>query len=270
MSDCKLTLGERIADSLLKQGKTQTDLCNEIGMKTSTLNAIITGERKNPRIETIVPIAKGLNTSLDYLLGLSDEPSLNVELKAISKEYGISVKAMENIKKMNVPMNEIIGYPFRGTPQETIQEYEKSVAERNKHRFIALNELLESKEVLNFFEILYDFFHYYKSIEDGAMVIPFSGDTEELICNLRVGDLFDNALPGGSYAIYDNDNIYDELLLKKVSDRLTAIKRRSNYTKNKLLDDKKRFEERMNTETHSILKKMYLDYIKEIDEQLKE
>lgn len=99
MSDCKLTLGERIADTLLKQGKTQTDLCNEIGMKTSTLNAIITGERKNPRIETIVPIAKGLNTSLDYLLGLSDEPSIDIELKDISLKTGLLSPVVNGLNK---------------------------------------------------------------------------------------------------------------------------------------------------------------------------
>lgn len=107
MSDCKLTLGERIADTLLKQGKTQTDLCNEIGMKTSTLNAIITGERKNPRIETIVPIAKGLNTSLDYLLGLSDTSSVNVELKDIKRKTGLSETVLNKFIKRQLKENEI-------------------------------------------------------------------------------------------------------------------------------------------------------------------
>ena len=68
--DDNTTLGKRIETTLKLNNMSQIDLCNEIGMKTSTLNAIITGERKNPRIKTIVPIARGLGVSLDELLGV--------------------------------------------------------------------------------------------------------------------------------------------------------------------------------------------------------
>ncbi len=143
MNDCNLTLGERIADTLLKQGKTQTDLCNEIGMKTSTLNAIITGERKNPRIETIVPIAKGLNTSLDYLLGLSDEPSTDVELKAIYNKYGVSPKALQNIKKISRNIS------------ESSDDY------ISLSRLTAINYLLENENLAQFSDTLYGYFTYF-------------------------------------------------------------------------------------------------------------
>ncbi len=263
-------LGDRIKAILEEQNKTQAELCRITNISRSTLSAIITGVRDNPNLDLIVSIAKALNVSLDYLAGITDKPSANLELKEIEKEYGISVKAMENIKKMYIPFESLYGYPFIGLPNETVQEYKKDLSNGNKHRYMALNALLESKKARDFFEALYNYLYYYKSAQGGAIVIPYNDDTEEIVCNTPVGDLFDNALPDGLYAIYDKSKIYDELLLKKVSDELITIKRKSDYTKNKLLDDKKRYEELINTTTDSILKRIYLDYIKEIDEQLKE
>lgn len=227
MNDCNLTLGERIADTLLKQGKTQTDLCNEIGMKTSTLNAIITGERKNPRIETIVPIAKGLNISLDYLLGLSDETSIDVELKTISKKTGISVDAIQNIKERTAY------YRRTGNPKSIKKDLLKT-----------LNIVLESEYLPYFLDECDKYFRYYpkyaniayvyntgrRDAKNDAFFTPYNKDEYHLDINVK--DFFNS--PDKTII---SSKEYDNFLLDCIKSYIKSFKKCSyDFYKNNLTE----------------------------------
>ncbi|MBQ7890956.1 MAG: helix-turn-helix transcriptional regulator [Erysipelotrichaceae bacterium] len=100
MKKIKTTLGERIGDILIERKITQSELCRQTNTSTSSLNALITGQNKNPRIETLIPIAKGLGVSVDYLLGLDEVPTISASNKAINKELHLADSAIENIKRM--------------------------------------------------------------------------------------------------------------------------------------------------------------------------
>lgn len=96
----KLTLSERIQDEMNKKGLSNSDLCKKANIPPNTLSQFLSGQVENPKAHNLIKLSKGLNVSIDYLLGLQDDPTTNVDLQTISNEYGISSKAMENIKNI--------------------------------------------------------------------------------------------------------------------------------------------------------------------------
>ena len=54
-----------------RKGKLQKDLCEALKVKKSTLSEWLNGNNEPP-MQTIVDIARFLNVSTDYLLGLED------------------------------------------------------------------------------------------------------------------------------------------------------------------------------------------------------
>lgn len=66
------TLGSRIKDLRLKQGMTQKQLAEKIGIREATLSRYENNKR-DTQWEILGKIAEQLNTSCDFLLGLSDD-----------------------------------------------------------------------------------------------------------------------------------------------------------------------------------------------------
>ncbi|MBE7085260.1 MAG: helix-turn-helix transcriptional regulator [Clostridiales bacterium] len=63
--------GERVKRELKEQGKTQKDLARVLCVQTSTLCEWL-NDHNEPPMQIIVNIAKTLDVSTDYLLGLKD------------------------------------------------------------------------------------------------------------------------------------------------------------------------------------------------------
>ena len=63
--------GERVKRELKEQGKTQRDLAATLCVQTSTLCEWL-NDHNEPPMQIIVDIAKALEVSTDYLLGLKD------------------------------------------------------------------------------------------------------------------------------------------------------------------------------------------------------
>ena len=59
------------SDAIIKR---LTDLCIERGITTSTLNSMMRGETKNPKLKTLRKIAMGFNMTVSELL---DFPEMN-------------------------------------------------------------------------------------------------------------------------------------------------------------------------------------------------
>ena len=77
----------------LRGSKNQNDVAKEIGISRGALSYYESGERR-PDINTLYAIAKYYNVSSDYLLGITDVCSPSTELQAISKETGLSERAI--------------------------------------------------------------------------------------------------------------------------------------------------------------------------------
>jgi len=66
-------IGVRIRRLRKKYGYTQEQLARECGISARTLRSVETGRQGSMRIYRAWKLADALHTSVDYLLGLSDE-----------------------------------------------------------------------------------------------------------------------------------------------------------------------------------------------------
>lgn len=102
---------KRLIELMEEKDMSQVALAKLIGTSNVTISRYINGERK-PRIEIVSKIASVFNTSIDYLLGFSDnknmyssninEKSLNIqnELKSIGISNELSRSQIDMIKKI--------------------------------------------------------------------------------------------------------------------------------------------------------------------------
>lgn len=63
------TLAKRIQHAMKIRGMSQADLARATGITTSNIAYIVTGKTKDPRLDSVIKIAKALDVSLDYLAG---------------------------------------------------------------------------------------------------------------------------------------------------------------------------------------------------------
>ncbi len=84
--DIKKTVGTRINSALARCGMLQKELAKELGVTDNTISYYCNGARA-PQLEQLPRIAETLNTTTDYLLGLTDDPS---QEKSAVDELGLS------------------------------------------------------------------------------------------------------------------------------------------------------------------------------------
>lgn len=92
-----------IQDLLNVMNKTQIWLSVELGVSKETINQYIKGTIK-PRQEMLIQIAKLLNTSTDYILGITNNPTppeitLDEEELVLLTNY----RSLNNIDKVKAP-----------------------------------------------------------------------------------------------------------------------------------------------------------------------
>ena len=92
MLDNKI-IGERLKACREASGEKQTDIANLLNAQRQIVSYYETGTRM-PNIEDLALLAKHFNTSVDYLLGLSDIKSTDTELIAVCKYTGLSEDAI--------------------------------------------------------------------------------------------------------------------------------------------------------------------------------
>lgn len=84
--DIKKTVGIRINSALARCGMLQKELAKALGVTDNTISYYCKGAR-SPQLEQLPRIAETLNTTTDYLLGLTDDPSKE---KTAVDELGLS------------------------------------------------------------------------------------------------------------------------------------------------------------------------------------
>ena len=96
----KKKIGERINAALIKENKKQKELAQELGVTDNTISYFVTGARV-PNLEQITKIAKYLDTTTDYLLGITDVKTPNLDTRLISEKTGLSEKAISLLTEWN-------------------------------------------------------------------------------------------------------------------------------------------------------------------------
>lgn len=96
--DNRTVIGSRINSALAFSNKKQKELAAHLGIPDNTISYFCSGKRV-PNAEQIIEIAKFLNVSADYLLGLTDNKTTDIDLQAVCKYTGLNENAIENIRK---------------------------------------------------------------------------------------------------------------------------------------------------------------------------
>lgn len=115
---------DRLKDLMIKEGMTKEKLSNDTSITKSTLEKYINGTL-SPEIEALKSLAKSLNTSMDYLVGLNNNQySKDLELlegSFVIKENGIS---------KTIPIKDILNNKYN-LDSETIRKFLKALKEKN-------------------------------------------------------------------------------------------------------------------------------------------
>ena len=190
----KKLIGTRINTALAAANLKQKDLAKELDVTDNTVSYWCNGTR-TPNTDQIIQIARVLNISSDYLLGLSDAATTDVNIKNICDYTGLSTKAIEQIYDTKINSDSSIVmldtllkddgfYELVDTMQQIIDKYNESI-------YIGSVVLDTLKSIPNIKEIFTDFCEdnehlgkwfndaigeeNYKKIEDaiGSETIPY-------------------------------------------------------------------------------------------------
>lgn len=102
--DIKKIVGNRINEALAQNGMLQKDLAKILGVTDNTISYFCKGSR-SPQLEQLPKIAEALNTSTDYLLGMTQVKSPSIDTQAIVSQTGLSEKNVELLEYFqSIPM----------------------------------------------------------------------------------------------------------------------------------------------------------------------
>lgn len=88
---------ERLSSLMKERGVTQQDLANALGVKRQTISLYKSGQ-STPDAKLLRDLSVFFKISSDYLLGLTDIKTPDVNIKAISEETGLSENCIEILK----------------------------------------------------------------------------------------------------------------------------------------------------------------------------
>lgn len=195
-------LGERIKTLRIKRKISQKALAERLGITQAALSNYEKGTRQ-PSIDQLVSIAKGFNTSVDYLLGISNVETLDDDVKAISNYTGLSDDAIEDLSNINTIcqfnkfpfdfFNSVIKFLYSNS--YTIIDYFDNLSEFNKlfNLYSDENILYISSDKLD--KIDSDMEHYFNRL---------------MVYKYRLSKSFDRLLDDENVNFFDNINITPE------------------------------------------------------------
>lgn len=106
----KQTFGKQLKDVMEEKRITQKELCKLTGISTTTLSNAMNDVSRSEydkeqgvvmKCNNLIKICNVLNVSADYLLGLSNESSVDVSLKDISKKTRLSEKTINILSSLD-------------------------------------------------------------------------------------------------------------------------------------------------------------------------
>lgn len=89
----KYTFPSRLRGLMADRGTRQKELADAIGMRPQTVSLYVQGQ-SFPDVNGLEKIARFFSVSADYLLGLSDTPSIDENMQVVFKVTGLSEKAI--------------------------------------------------------------------------------------------------------------------------------------------------------------------------------
>lgn len=90
------TLNERLRECRKKKGVKQSEVADQLSVHRSIISYYESGTRK-PSLEALIMLADFYNVSLDYLVGRTDAPTTDRDLRAVCDYTGLSDRAIEKL-----------------------------------------------------------------------------------------------------------------------------------------------------------------------------
>lgn len=163
----KSVFSERLNLLMKEKGVTQTTLSDAVGITKQSISMYSNAHRV-PDIDVFKKICEFFKVSADYLLGLSDVKSFDVEIKAISEKTGLSGKAVETLiglesiettlNKINKSQLKRYSYEVAETiGEKNVNEIMNLDIENNVHFQTVFNEFVADNRFYDFFVIFIDY-----------------------------------------------------------------------------------------------------------------
>jgi transcriptional regulator with XRE-family HTH domain len=222
------------------------------GIPKSTLNGYRNGNSE-PKLDAIVKLAKGMNVSTDYLLGIKKSKSPNYGIDYIIEKTGLSEEAVENlirlkgtykdslIKLISFLIEEDLYYPEEEYSQQrlieieeldTSEEEKERLSEQSKKQLEEIDKIIFKKKP-----------QYILSKLEEYLTITFN--SEEKLYATKEGAFLEKDLEEGikKYSIKAfgkeiklGNKLVESVLLDEVKDVLKSSKEK--YLKNESDGDK--------------------------------
>lgn len=178
-------------------------LAKELNVARQTISLYANGNSL-PDIEKMIKIINffkknGFDYSCDYWLGLIEEPSTNIESKAINKKYGLTEKSLKNLEKINK-----INVDFSDKASTLINTIN-----------ILLSEEFHFESGLNILEMIDSYIHknsniFYEVYSNGDIILK---NTKKAKNEYFYGNCEINA------------SLFSENMLPKITERLVELKK---------------------------------------------
>ena len=193
--DNKKLIGTRLNSALAKKGIKQKELAQQIGVTDNTISYFCSGSR-TPNIETLISIARALNVSSDYLLGLSEVITPSADLQAVVAYTGLSednVGTLNTFKLCSDLATPTIYDSKRNTRgEEPFLDCANDILDamyENKEALISIYYLLRSTS-RNAAAFDFDYLDEGRDEEDLRHgCITMSADTALQLCCTKIGDM---------------------------------------------------------------------------------
>lgn len=164
--DISASIGDKIAYIRTNKGISQYELANAVYKSRQEINYYEKGTRKAD-IETLILIAKYLEVSLDYLVGINDIEKPNSDLQGIYAITGLSEKAIYILSK------------FKGSKEilsQVYEEYELTGIEKEEQKLATLNRLIENPKFEEILNHMVDYENLKKELENQPTDLAFQRD----------------------------------------------------------------------------------------------
>lgn len=98
-------LGLRITESLKRQGMTQKELAERIGVTEAVISRYVSGDRE-PKPDTLANLATALHTTSDFLLGIEREVFDHPRIRRLIARNAASMTDQEKRELINALFGE--------------------------------------------------------------------------------------------------------------------------------------------------------------------
>lgn len=115
MNTIKLTMGEKIDDLIKSHNIDASTLALETGISKATISDMIRDVGKGYDYRYFLKIAQYFNVSTDYLLGLTDAPTTNADLRYICDYTGLEEKTIKILNRLKNSTDKELSVIYKGS-----------------------------------------------------------------------------------------------------------------------------------------------------------